>query len=356
MSCWLRKGARRVRSNEVSGGLLDQPQQEGADNASLMRWNIISNITNAVGLQQDYELLRDLLQSWGHEVNGIQFDNPVTARPADRNLWLEVVNPKLFPLAREQWIFANPEWFFDSWIPYADQLHRRWVPDRLRHRWVSHRLRRHFRYVLCKTRDCERIFRAFMPPDKVVFTGFIARDLYEPAIPKTLSFLHIAGKSQTKNTKAIIQAWNECNIPWSLTVVSTFFSGAPSPTVAFYDRVSDEELRVMMNANLFHLCPSMYEGYGHALHEGMGCGAIVITVDRPPMNEFGCPPNLYVRPNGIQKQNLATLHVVPGPEIHEVVRRAVALTAEECAGLSAQARAVFLKENEMFVRRFKELI
>jgi hypothetical protein len=120
-----------------------------------MRWNIISNITNAVGLQRDYELLRDLLQSWGHEVNGTQFDNPVTAQTADRNLWLEMVNPRLFPLAREHWFFANPEWFYDSWIPNVDQLRRRWVPDLLLRRWISHSLSRGFRYVLCKTRDCE---------------------------------------------------------------------------------------------------------------------------------------------------------------------------------------------------------
>ena len=112
----------------------------------------------------------------------------------------------------------------------------------------------------------------------------------------------------------------------------------------------------MMNTNLFHLCPSMYEGYGHALHEGMGCGSIVITVNRPPMNDFGCPPNLYVRPNSTQNFNLATLHVVPASEIHEAVERAGALTEKECTNLSAQARAVFLKENEAFMQRFKELI
>ena len=321
-----------------------------------MRWNIISNITNAVGLQRDYEFLRDLLQSWGHEVNGIQFDNPVTAGPADRNLWLEVVNPRLFPLAREQWFFPNPEWLYDAWIPNLNQFSRRWVPNRFLRRWILHSLSRRFRYVLCKTRDCRKIFQALMPPDKVVFTGFMARDLWEPATSKTRSFLHVAGKSKAKNTEAIIQAWKEWNIPWQLAIVSTVYSGPPIPNVTFYDRLSDAELRVMMNTNLFHLCPSMYEGYGHTSHEGMGCGAIVITVDRPPMNEFGCPPNLYVRPNSIRDFNLATLHVVPASEIHEAVRRAVALTEKECTNLSAQARAVFLKENERFVQRFKELI
>ncbi len=322
-----------------------------------MRWNIISNITNTVGLQRDYELLRDLLQSWGHEVNGIQFDNPVTSRPADRNLWLELVNPELFPLAREQWFFPNPEWFYDDWIPYADGLRRRrWVPDLLRRRWISYSLRRHFHYLLCKTRDCERIFRGLLPANKVVFTGFMAADLYDPAIPKTRSFLHVAGKSLTKNTEAIIQAWSQWNIPWPLTIVSTCYSGPLIPNVTFYHRLPDEELRAMMNANLFHLCPSMYEGYGHALHEGMGCGAILITVDRPPMNEFGCPSNLYVTPNETRSHYFGTLHVVLASEIHKAVERAVALTGEECASLSAQARAAFRKDNQAFVTRFRELI
>jgi hypothetical protein len=99
----------------------------------------------------------------------------------------------------------------------------------------------------------------------------------------------------------------------------------------------------------------MYEGYGHALHEGIGCGAVVITVDRPPMNEFGCPTNLYVTPYRTRNHCLATFHIVAA-SIYEAAKRAIALGEEERAKLSAQARKVFLKDNEEFAERFSKLL
>jgi hypothetical protein len=197
-----------------------------------MRWNIISNITNAVGLQQDYELLRHLLETNGHEVHGIHFASTVSTPRADINVWLEVVNPDLFHLANEQWIIPNPEWFYDSWIPWAERLDRRWIPGVLNRWWISNVFRRHFRYVLCKTRDCERIFQTVAPFSDVIFTGFMARDLYDPSIPKSCSFLHIAGKSQTKNTRFN----SERHFPRSnlRRSIADYDEPPPLPSLSFY--------------------------------------------------------------------------------------------------------------------------
>src|SRR5262249_22822830 len=147
----------------------------------MIRWNIITHITNAVGMQRDYELLRHILESEGHQVNGVHW-TATTAPHADRTLCLEVVKPDLYAVPKEQWIFPNPEWFFSSWIRLAERLDRRWIPSVIHRRWISYWFRRRFRYVLCKTRDCERIFRSVAPKTNVVFTGFMARDLYDPSI------------------------------------------------------------------------------------------------------------------------------------------------------------------------------
>ena len=41
---------------------------------------------------------------------------------------------------------------------------------------------------------------------------------------------------------------------------------------------TDAELREIQNANLFHLCPSETEGFGHYIVEALSVGAIVLTL------------------------------------------------------------------------------
>ena len=80
-----------------------------------MVYNLISNLTNAVGLQKDYEFLREELEARGHVVNGIQFNAPPQdVIRADVNIFLEVVNPALFGWAHQQWAVPNPEWWFSE--------------------------------------------------------------------------------------------------------------------------------------------------------------------------------------------------------------------------------------------------
>ena len=70
-----------------------------------MRFNIISNLTNGVGLQRDYELLRTELKARGHEVQGVQFNaKPLVVPPADVNIFDELVVPAAFAAAKEQWV------------------------------------------------------------------------------------------------------------------------------------------------------------------------------------------------------------------------------------------------------------
>ena len=52
--------------------------------------------------------------------------------------------------------------------------------------------------------------------------------------------------------------------------------------IDFRTKVTEEELVRLMNSHKFHICPSPYEGFGHSIHEGAGCGAYVIVMAAPP--------------------------------------------------------------------------
>jgi len=234
--------------------------------------NVVTSLVGK-GLEREYLLLKDLLSSHDVYTVGIHYCNWANATlvRADINIFLEVVHPLAFSLSRENWLFPNSEW----WDARNNQFLDR------------------FTKICCKTLDCYRIWCQKVGPQKCVYTGFEARDLYRPDVTRENKFLHVAGESEFKNTEAVVGAWKMGNWsykPLPLTVVTrqkkyqNLCEGVPGVTCIV--RASEEELVQLMNSHRFHLIPSAYEGFGHILNEGLGCGALVITTDAPPMSEF----------------------------------------------------------------------
>ena len=300
----------------------------------MRRFNLISNCKNGAGLERDCSILKALLESHGEQATLVQFDGMKPAPPADINLFVEILQPSMFKAAPEQWLIPNPEWFFEPWMNY---------------------LRRpNFRYVLCKTQDAvEQFLKRSLHQGKLKMIGFTCVDMYDASVSRTNGFLHAAGRSQTKNTTAIIEAWRRFSIPAPLTVISR--SCIPTQgfgNITIRQHVSEGDLRKLMNENLFHIMPSAYEGYGHSLHEGMSCGAIVLTTNKPPMNAFGTPPQLLIDSWGNGSHHLAPLWRVEASAIQNKVREAMRLPQEELDKLRCQARATYLKEKADFEKNF----
>jgi glycosyltransferase involved in cell wall biosynthesis len=294
-----------------------------------LRINVISNISNGVGLQRDYELLRGLLESYGHQVSGVQFDGSAFPQDADLNIFLEVVVERFFPSAKWQWVVPNPEWWFRGWDAQIKK----------------------FEWVLCKTRHCESLFSAKGANTR--FLGWKSQDFYNPDVPRARKVLHLAGKSQTKNSQAVINCWQRLGPTVDLTVVSQHYrpSGA---RINHFERVTDEQLSFLMNSHQIHLMPSAYEGWGHALHEAMGVGAVVITTDAPPMNEIGA--KFLIQTSGKRPHHSANLHSVEHlgvlGKVNEVLRHSDA----ELHAIGKANRAMFLKDNADFESRLVELV
>lgn len=296
-----------------------------------MRVNVVTNI-NGAGLQRDFELIRDLLVERKHEVKCIQFNAQFSGAPADITIFLEVVVQAHLFHARRNFLIPNPEWYFDGWNVLLGN----------------------FETVLCKTRACEKIFKASAKA-RAKFTGFFSRDLFDPMTPRERRFLHVAGKSQTKNTTAIIEAWGSRKIPYPLTIVSDYYHGS-FPNVEFLKRVDDAMLRHLMNTHLFHLMPSMYEGFGHAIHEAFGCKAVVITTNHEPMNEWCAPMELLCEPNGMRQHHAAPLCFVPPTEIIKSAHAAWQLPENRIAEIGDQARNFYLEEWMGFHKNFMAVI
>ncbi len=312
--------------------------------------NIVSSLVGK-GLEREAHLLRDLLSE--HDIYTVlihytDYANATLVR-ADYNLFLEVVMPNVFNLSRENWLLPNCEW----WNPIND----RFLPQ--------------FSKVLCKTMDCYRIWSQKVGAQKCVYTGFEARDLYDPTIPRENRFLHVAGESEYKNTEAVITAWKSGNWgikPFPLTVVTRQkryqdmclgLTDDRKDRITLINRADEGELKRLMNSHRFHILPSSYEGFGHALHEGIGCGALMITTDAPPMSEFGGIMGDWKVPC-VNKSTraLAQLAMVNFSGVMVAAMKAVSAATNQAfiERKSQEARQAFLAEREAFRKRFLTLV
>lgn len=303
----------------------------------MARINIVSNISNGVGLQRDYELLRTILLTAGHQVCGVQFNAAHRGPQVDLNIFIETVVPQLLSLGIKNWLIPNPEWFQPQFLSVLGQ----------------------FQKVLCKTADAMKIFRQISKDQgltlPVELIGWESRDFYDPAIPREHKFLHVAGNSNMKNTQAILYAWGTGRMRLPVTVVSEVYSsGSPVTNVNFRRRVTDEELKILMNSHRFHLCTSHYEGWGHALHESLAVGAVILATAQPPMDES--PAAVRVGVQGARAQCLAQTWSVSGPDLLVGAQAVEAMSGEELENYSAIARSAFLEKTDFFRRKIQEVL
>ncbi len=306
-----------------------------------MRIVVASNIGNGIGLQKDYELLRNFLEELGHEVEGQQFDKPAIEENFDLGIWIETISEHLIPIARKWWYFANCEW--------------------LRAEYVRP-IQRHCEKVFAKTRDAEKELRQKF--SNVHYVGFLTEDKMDESVPREKKFLHLGGNGGHRGTNQVISAWREYRY-WNgikaedapLTVVSnssTVERVQGVPGVTFIKRATDEEVKHLQNSHLFHILPSSYEGFGHALHEAQSVGAVILTTDAPPMNEMGAP--FHVVPDKVQKLNFGALNHVSAKAIREIVPKMLEQPSHEIARFQSEARARFEKGNQEFKDLFTKFV
>jgi hypothetical protein len=312
----------------------------------------VSSLVGA-GLEREYLLLKALLESNGDYVMGMHYtDMQSQLHPSDIMISMEVVAPRSLSLSKENWLIPNSEWW--------DERNSQFLP--------------HFSKILCKTHDCYDIWSKKVGADKCVYTSFEARDLYNAAIPRELRFLHIAGKSEHKNTEAVLNAWAMPRGPLPPLPPLTVIARAPKieapfvnrrlddmfpdKNVTYHARVEDDKIVELLNSHQVHVIPSMYEGFGHVIHEGLGCGAFVITTDARPMNTYeGIARECLVPVSHVTPYRLAQLNTVSAQDVNRMVRKATQLMQDDkFAHLSfIDARCEFLKNRDFFRHTILEM-
>jgi len=314
---------------------------------------------NGFGLSRDLRLLRAALTDRGHQVTisavrrgGLRklgYAARVHAQGVlrrlrggdrenfDANLMLEHVRTEFFPQARANVLMPNPEWFLPA--------------DRAVLSGVD--------CVFAKTIYTQSIFSSL--GCRVAFTGFTSEDRLDASVPRERSFFHLAGRSGTKNTDALLALWLRHPRWPRLTVVQDRHM-AQTPVAApnidhRIGHLSDGELRRLQNAQRFHLCPSQTEGFGHYLVEALSVGAVTLTLDAAPMNELVTAERGVLVPVArTGTQYLATTNFFDDTSMETTIERLIGLSDAECARIGAAARAWFIENDQAFAHRLDAAI
>lgn len=328
-----------------------------------MRINVIGK-SNGVGLSRDLELMAKALRCCGCEVKVTAIDSreshrrrsrlvqfgvqwrlarrgrrrPSAGYDCDLNVMLEHVWTQHLESARFNIGVPNPEWFDRHDVRFLGRLDRVWA----------------------KTLNTQHIFERY--GKKVAQIGFDSEDRYDPDIAREPFFFHLAGKSTMKGSARILTLWR-AHPEWPKLVVVQHAEEESGAQVAANNieicrnYLDDAALKRLQNRYRFHLCTSETEGWGHYLAEAMSVGAIVVSVDAPPMNELITPERgVLIAFRDTKPQKLAERYLFDEQAFNTAIERVIVMRSEEIAARGAAARSWFLKNKEGFSGRVAQAL
>ena len=249
----------------------------------------------------------------------------------------EHIAPAFLDDARHRVLLPHPEWFLPRDMQALPRID----------------------LVLAKTHEAQRVFAA--QGCRALCIGFTSDDRRDASVPRERTFFHLAGSSRTKNTEPLLALWRR-HPEWPrLTVVQHPKEAKPGAPAANIDHrvgyLDEAELKRLQNAHLFHLCPSETEGFGHYIVEAMSVGAVVITLDAPPMNEMITPERGILVPySRTGTQHLATTYHFDDAALEAAIARAIATDTAHCEAMGTTARAWYESERAAFPARLDDAL
>lgn len=298
---------------------------------------------NAYGLTRDADLLAGAIADAGGTTRRVPargrrlLDRLFGRRIAARAIHIERAFPAWYSAAGVNWLVPNQERF----------------PRRHLSRLKGIDL------VLAKTRHAEAIFRDLGARTR--YLGFTSEDRFDPTVSRDWSgFYHLAGGSTLKGTEALVALWRR-HPEWPRLSLVQKRENAPANLPANIELLagylSDAELTRLQNAHGVHLCPSLSEGWGHHILEGMACGAVVLTTDAPPMNEhITAGTGILVEASHPVPRHLGFNYHVDPDALEAAVLRILAMSDADKVAMGERAREVFRKIDQGFRARVAELM
>ncbi len=303
------------------------------------------------GLERDLLILGEVLERGGHEINvSVPHFREQWGERFDLNIFLEHLGnvpflERYLEQAQANALIPNAEWFYEEWIPHLGSLD----------------------LILCKTKDSAALFSS-LTTKPVVYTSFTSQDRYIRGVRKRSSLFHSAGRSGLKGTEQIVALWEEehdwlpkLDLHFSQVLVA---ESLDLYTVAKVTKVvgplPDATFRLAQNRSQIHLCPSIYEGFGHYINEAKSVGAVVVTTDGPPMNELIRSDFGFLIPTEERVAvRVAMGSIVSVEALRSVIREGVLPLLEDRARLlrmGRRARADFLENDSLFRERLLALV
>lgn len=272
-----------------------------------------------------------------HEnVNSLKFE-----AEAESAIFIERLFAHSALFSYKQRVFlSNPEWLTDSDKTLASNIITSW--------W-------HKTYFGMQL--LEKMF-----PDMVhAYTGFTS--IITPSEAKNFNiFAHFPGKSRTRHTQDIIDLWID-NEDLPLLTVQMTSNPIQIPrwinlhNIKFFLGVLEEAdyEQEFLNHGI-HICTSQMEGFGHYINEARAIGALIITLDSPPMNEIidsSC--GILVPVTKESKFNHGVRFFASKTDIKAGILQAIKLTQSERMDMGLQARRRFIEEQKDFLLRLRSL-
>lgn len=176
---------------------------------------------------------------------------------------------------------------------------------------------------------------------------------------------HCRGKSVYRNTQNLLDLWLRhpewCDVKFQLYSDETGFVRIPEwvrlGNVAIrLECLERGEYEDLISGCGIHLCTSEVEGFGHYINEGRASGALVVTLDAPPMNELvDDDSGVLVKTTGSRKANFGVRYQTSTECLEEAIDRVCAMPLDRRRQLGANALARYGAERKAYFSRVSEL-